>query len=108
MSTAKVLPKSSSSNPKKRCTKRRWPVEEHNGSAARGREVPRRSRRGRSGRCAFPASLTLGQRERANIAQVALGRPYPKDRGRLNVTAVAQPPRPTSPQSLKPHADVVS
>ena len=68
-------------------------VEQHDGSAARGREVPRRSRRGRSGRCAFPASLTLGQRERANIAQVALGRPYPKDRGRPNVTAVARPAR---------------
>src|SRR5262249_57223679 len=56
----------------------------------------------------FPASLTSEQRGRANIAQVAPGRPYPKGREQPNVTAAAWPARaPRPPQSLRPHADIV-
>src|SRR5262245_19268609 len=127
MSTANVLPKSSSSKPKKRCTKRRWPVEDTGRNSVSPSTTPRtkalkrsnsmtapriegdghaQQRAGRSGRCGFPASLTSGQRERANIAQVARVPLYPKDRGRPNVTGQARAP--TLPQSLRPHADVVS
>src|SRR6516165_6981706 len=131
ISTAKVLPKSSSSKPKKCWTRSRWPVEDTGrnsvrpsttprtkalkrsnnmtGSAGKEGVAPRSTGRGRSGRRGFPASLTLEQRGRANIAQVAPGRPYPKGREQPNVTAagVARARAPRPPQSLRPHADIV-
>src|SRR5262249_13212874 len=83
-------------------------IEQHDGLRKEG-VAPRSTGRGRSGRRGFPASLTSEQRGRANIAQVAPGRPYPKGREHPNVTAAAWPAcharRP--PQSLRPHADTV-
>src|SRR2546430_15224520 len=41
ISTAKVLPKSSSSKPKKRCTSNRWPVEDTGRNSVRPSTTPR-------------------------------------------------------------------
>src|SRR5882724_3167623 len=43
ISTAKVLPKSSSSKPKKRCTSRRWPVEDTGRNSVRPSTTPRKN-----------------------------------------------------------------
>src|ERR1700680_653581 len=102
ISTAKVLPKSSSSKPKKRWTSRRCPVEDTGTNSVRPSTTPRKNALNRSndmtgsaakkgeggligrwegnnkaGKTAFPPSLPPEQGERANIAQVAPGRLYP-------------------------------
>src|SRR5262245_58665720 len=106
---AKVLPKSSSSKPKKRWTRSRWPVEDTGRNSVRPSTTPRTKALNRSkiidelrrqevnerraaagedgsGTCAFPLSLTPEQRGRANIAQVARGL-YPRSAARLNLGA---------------------
>src|SRR5262245_28010271 len=91
ISTAKVLPKSSSSKPKKRCISRRCPVEDTGRNSVRPSTTPRtnaltrsnvisgsaaggetgagvfRPRAPAKGRGAFPASSTLWQRKRPTM-----------------------------------------
>src|SRR5262249_8368000 len=70
-------------------------LKRHDGAPRAKRQIaPRSTARGRPGRRGFPASLPSEQGGRANIAQVARGRPYPEGPGHQNRPAPGGPARP--------------